>query len=235
VRFFAYSGLTDLTQAAEQTRASLALAAGWYHMIPSRVRAAFACGCAGLHASLLPRYRGGAPLSWAIIRGERDAGVSCFQLSDGVDDGPLFGQRKFSITETDYIGDVLCRAEEASLALVSDVVPGILDGTCQPYPQQGEPICMPQRTPDDGTIDWGAPAIEIARLVRAVSRPYPGARSSHDGQLVIIWRARPVTDELIRGVPGEWVERAGRPPAVVTGKGALEIEEAEWPGATGSC
>jgi methionyl-tRNA formyltransferase len=227
IRFFPYTSSDDLVAAAAETGAIAALFAGWYHMVPRQVRAAFPRGCVGVHASLLPRYRGGAPLNWAMLNDEPEAGVSLFALDDGVDDGPLYDQRRFAIGPCDYIADVIAAAEAATLSMIGETLPGILDGSRRPQPQHGEPSYFPQRTPADGAIDWRRPAREIARLVRSVSRPYPGARAMLDGASVIIWRGRAVDGPLPAGAaPGQIVRAASQDaPAVATGDGLLIIEE----------
>jgi methionyl-tRNA formyltransferase len=231
VPFVKYGGVDDIVRTASDTGAGAALIAGWYHMVPGRVRALFPLGCVGLHASLLPRYRGGAPLTWAILNGEPEAGASLFELGDGIDDGPVYAQRRFPIGPSDYIADVLARAEAASLDLVTEVLPPLLRGNLKPVAQEGEPSYGLQRRPSDGDIDWRRSAQEIARLVRGVSRPYPGARTTFNGQLLTIWRAR--TDAYaprVNGTPGQIACLNETPtPGVVTGDGVLWLEEVEGP------
>lgn len=227
--FKPYAAPEDIAQAARDTGAAAALVAGWYHMVPGRVRQLFQRGCIGVHASLLPRYRGGAPLNWALLNGDAEAGVSLYELTDGVDDGVLYGQRRFAIEPGDYIGDLLRKAEGVTLDMLTDAIPGILHGAAHGRPQEGVPSYSLQRQPSDGEIDWRRTAAEIARLVRSVSRPYPGARTALDGNPLIIWRAR-VADVApsVHGAPGQIVRLAELPvPAVVTGSGLLLVEELE--------
>jgi methionyl-tRNA formyltransferase len=229
VYFSEYAAADDVARAARETGAAAALAAGWYHHVPARVRVLFPRGCAALHASLLPKYRGGAPLTWALLNGDAEAGVSLFELSDDVDAGPLFDQRRFRIDADDYIGDLVQKAEAATLEMLDAALPAILTGDLRPRPQQGEPSYSLQRQPSDGAIDWRQPAAEIARLIRSVSRPYPGARTMLDGTLLTIWRAH--VAELappVHGAPGQVVNLRELPlPAIVTGAGLLLVEDVE--------
>lgn len=205
-----------------------ALFAGWYYMVGSDVRSLFERGCAGLHASLLPKLRGFAPLNWALLTGQSETGVTMFAFGDGVDDGPVYGQRRFAINAKDYIGDIVSRSSDACVELVKTLLPEIASGALEPQPQQGEASYGLQRFPEDGAIDWTRPADDIARLVRAVSRPYPGAYSHLDGRRIIIWRARPaLSAPAVYGVVGQ-IARLPRMenPLVVTGQGLVEIEEA---------
>ena len=99
------------------------LAAGWYYIIPKDILRIPDLGCGGIHASLLPRYRGGAPLSWAIINGERQTGVSLFYFAGGVDTGDIIGQKKISITERDTIQTVYKKAAKTALRLIEKYIP----------------------------------------------------------------------------------------------------------------
>ena len=231
VPFHVYSTPDDIARVAHDTGPAAALLAGWYHMVPARTRALFSRGCVGVHASLLPRYRGGAPLNWAMLNGDSEAGVSLFELTDGIDDGVLYDQRRFSIGEQDYIGDVVSKAEALTIQMLRDVIPVFLSGRAHGRPQQGPPSYSLQRQPSDGAIDWRRPAADIARLVRSVSRPYPGARTTLEGAHLVIWRAHVAADASpVHGIPGQIVRLDALPgPAVVTGDGLLVIEEVEGP------
>src|SRR5207237_408862 len=180
--------------------ADFGLAAGWYHFIPAAVRRRLDRGCAGLHASLLPKLRGGAPLSWAILTDQERTGVTLFELADDVDDGPIYGQRGFPIGPRARVAELVASAERASLELVSDCLPAIADGRLTATPQVGEPSYGLQRSPEDGWIDWRWPALEVDRLVRAVGRPYSGALTSLDGAVLHVWDVKPI-DILLPGSP----------------------------------
>jgi methionyl-tRNA formyltransferase len=229
IGYFAYARPDDILTARETTGTAAALVVGWYNMIPRRVREAFRLGCFGIHASLLPKYRGGAPLNWAILNQDCTAGVSFFELTEGVDDGLIFAQRSFLIDEDDYIGDLLSKAEAATLDVVSEVMPLLLHGISMGKPQEGEPSFSLQRQPSDGEIDWTKPATEIARLVRAVSRPYPGAFATLGGRRLTIWRASALLDApRVFGAVGQIIRLPTlRRPAVVTGAGLLMIDDIE--------
>lgn len=222
-----YSGAATIVDLAKETGADFGLAAGWYHMIPRHVRDVFAKGCAGLHGSLLPKFRGGAPLAWAILAGERKTGMTLFELGDGIDDGPIYGQRSFEIGPRARVGDLVVAAEAAALELIAECMPRIAKGTLAPRAQSGSPTYGLQRAPGDGRIDWHASAVSIDRLVRAVGRPYPGASTTFAGEDVLIWDAAPLSGVTIFGSPGQIAKVPEEPmPCVVTGDGVLVVHDA---------
>lgn len=223
-----YRNVDATIAALHRLQPRIGIAAGWYHRLPSKLRRIFGCGVLGLHASLLPKYRGGAPLNWALLQDERETGVSLFELTDDVDDGPLYGQRRFPIGPHDYIDDLVERANDAAVALLRKSIGGIVDGSLTPQPQSGTATYCLQRNPDDGIIDWTRPADEIERLVRATSHPYPGARTELAGTRIHIWRARYVqAAPTVLGRPGQIARLTNMSsPCVVTGSGLLAVEEA---------
>jgi methionyl-tRNA formyltransferase len=168
------------------------IVAGWYHMIPKTWRAL--APAYGLHASLLPDYRGGAPLVWAMINGETKTGISLFQMGDGVDSGPIAAQAEEYIRNDDTIDSLYARIEERGLALLRDALPAMANGTLT-LRSQDESKCrtLPQRSPEDGRIDWNQDCVVIDRFIRAQTRPYPGAFSTLNGNPIIIWAAQPHT------------------------------------------
>lgn len=168
----------------------LLVVVGWYYMIPASLRALAPLGCVGIHGSLLPKYRGGAPLVWALIEGEQEAGMSLFHFTDGVDDGDIVGQERFPIAPRDTIADLLIKGEAAAEQLIRECIPQMATGTAPRVPQDhAAATTWPQRRPDDGRIDWQWDAARIDRFIRAQTHPYPGAFTDIDGKRVRIWSA----------------------------------------------
>jgi methionyl-tRNA formyltransferase len=168
----------------------LILVLGWYYMIPKEIRKLARLGAWGIHASLLPKYAGGAPLNWAIINGEKETGVTLFRMEDGVDDGDIIAQKSFPIYLEDTINEVYQRATSASKEILRDILQDINDITYIPQDKSKIEI-YPQRKPEDGEIDLTKSAIEIYNFIRAQSNPYPGAFiRTFDGKKIIIEKAR---------------------------------------------
>jgi methionyl-tRNA formyltransferase len=222
-----YESAAELERLVAKGQFDVGLVAGWYHMLPRVIRERFPRGCLGVHASLLPQLRGGAPLNWALLSGARETGVSLFELGDGVDDGPLYGQRGFAIAERATIADLIALAESVTLDLVEDALPRVLRGELDSVPQTGTPSYCLQRTPEDGRIDWRRSASDIDLLVRAVGHPYPGACTELDGRDVYVWSAEPMRyGPAVFGTPGQIAslpEEAD--PCVVTGEGTLVLRD----------
>jgi methionyl-tRNA formyltransferase len=169
----------------------LIIVLGWYYMVPKRVRELAPLGTVGIHASLLPLYRGGAPLVWALINGEDRVGATLFYFSDGVDDGDIIGSFKVSVERKDTISTIYSKVTAGSIELLKEMIPKIANGTA-PRIQQDESLAthFPQRSPEDGEIDWSKNALDIFNFVRAQTKPYPGAYTYFRGKKLTIWEAR---------------------------------------------
>lgn len=179
---------------------------GWYHLIPADVLSA-GPRFFGIHNSLLPRYRGGAPLVWALMRGERMVGSTLFALGGGMDDGRVFLQVSTEVGEEDGIGDVLGAIEARFVAALADGWPAIVHGS-NPGSEQDHASATycAQRIPEDGRIDWRLTARQVHDFVRAQSHPYPGAFTHGPEGMVRIWRTR-VSPAAYCGTPGQVLER----------------------------
>jgi methionyl-tRNA formyltransferase len=211
---------------AAEHGAEFCLVAGWYHRVPRWLRERFTRGVVGLHASLLPELRGGAPLNWAILSGLSRTGVSLFELGDGVDDGPVYVQAPVAIGPRTTIGELARDIEEATLRLIRDALPLIMSGDLPACPQAGTATYGMQRVPEDGRIDWRQNAQQIDRLIRAISRPYPGAFTDLDGEIIRIWRAHPAATPSVLGTPGQIAHVSQHPtPGVLTANCLLILEE----------
>ena len=146
-------------------------------------------GAGGIHASLLPKYAGGAPLVWAMINGETQSGVTLFRLDSGVDDGDIIGQEAFEIGIDDTINEVYEKATKSSISLLMRTISQPISEVNY-VPQERELIeIWPQRNHEDGEIDWNWDVQGIKNFIRAQSKPYPGAWTIIEGKKIIIWQA----------------------------------------------
>jgi methionyl-tRNA formyltransferase len=212
---------------AGELGADLLVVAGWYHMVPAELRRRFTRGALGFHASLLPALRGGAPLPWAILSGASETGMTLFELGDGIDDGPIYGQRRIPVGPRTTVGELVAAAEAAALELVGECLPAIATGTLTARAQSGAASYGLQRAPEDGRLEWRRTAVELDRLVRAVGKPYPGAFAELDGARITIWNTDFRDAPEVWGTPGQICRIPEEPdPAVVTAAGLLVIREA---------
>ena len=191
-----------------------------FRMLPEAVWAMPPRGTFNLHAALLPKYRGAAPINHAIINGETETGVTTFLLDHDIDTGEILSQRRVPILPEDNVGTLYDRLMHIGAEEVVKTVRGLEEGTVTPRPQPDECPCpAPKLTPETGHIDWNRPAREIHNLVRGLS-PYPGAWTMLDGAKCKILKTMPLeTSEL---APAE-TSTTGKRLRVGTGNGDLEI------------
>lgn len=162
--------------------------AGWYHMIPRSIYSRYKV--AGLHASLLPRYSGHAPLVWSILNNEKEAGISLYRIAEGVDTGEIIGSRVTPILFGDDIATLYGRIQHLAIDMLQTELLPWARNAAQGF-QQDETLrtIMPPRTPLDGKLDWQGNALQIYNAVRAQSAPYPGAFTFLRGRRLGIERA----------------------------------------------
>ena len=172
-----------------------------FRILPKDVFAIPRLGSFNLHASLLPRYRGAAPINWAIIKGEKETGVTTFMLQEKVDTGGILLQVRIPIGAEDDAGSVHDKLAEVGAEIVLHTVRLLEQGKALPKTQddsQASPA--PKITKDDCRIRWDQSAHNIHNIVRGLS-PYPAAFTSHVGKVVKIYRTQ-VLDTASRGIPG---------------------------------
>lgn len=189
--------------------------------------------CINTHASLLPAYRGRAPLNWAMINGEKETGVTVHYINNGIDTGNIIIQKSVKIEESDYINDVLEKIKKVYSYIVVEAIELIENNMVKSIKQNlSEGFYCRKRTPADGQIDWRKPIRDIYNLIRAVSKPYPGAYTYYDNSKLIIWRA--VIDKEIsidnETNNGKIVETNYNGIVVKTNGGYLKITECESEG-----
>jgi methionyl-tRNA formyltransferase len=203
--------------------------AAFGQILPSQVLAIPPHGCLNVHASLLPRYRGAAPIAAAILAGEEQTGVTLMLMEEGMDTGPVLAQARCNIEPQDTTGSLSVKLAHLGADLLLETLPRWLDGQMTPQPQDDSLATYCQMiTKKDGLIDWSLPATDLWLRVRAY-HPWPGAYTYWRGKLLKVLHARPVTI-------GPSIEKSGRvislddKVAVVTGTDALLLEEVQLSG-----
>lgn len=186
-------------------------------------------GCVNVHASLLPRHRGAAPVAAAILAGDRVTGVTIMLMDEGMDTGPILAQAEEPVRADDTAGTLTARLAELGARCLLDTLPRWLAGEIEPQPQDGsQATYAPRVTKEDGLIDWSEPAEVIERKVRAFD-PWPGAYTYWQGRRLRIVRAGVVAGWCGADEPGTVLDTAYGP-AVATGGGALLLRELQLEG-----
>jgi len=223
----------------EQFAPEAVVIVGYGQIIPADLLELPRHGWINLHASLLPKYRGAAPVNWAIMRGEARTGVTTMRIDAGLDTGPIFLQREEPIRPDDTAVTLSERLAHIGAELMLETLRHIEAGTLTPRAQEhAQATKAPLLKKEDGCIDWRWKAVDIHNRVRGLV-PWPGAYTAFRGQLAHIWRAEPVEAAPVRGQapPGTLVVESGEP-YVVCGPVAnewLRLEEVQLAGRKRVC
>lgn len=219
------SNKKDFESTIDSLQFDIAIVVGWYWMISKKVLNKKNTLYLGLHNSLLPKYRGGAPLIWAILNREEQTGVSLFEINDKMDEGNVWGQEVIRLKKEDYISDVLEKLHKASKNLFSKVYSGILSSNITPTPQSHEMATYGGlRFPEDSQINWNEDAEKVYDLIRSVSHPYPGAYTIWNKKKLYIWKATPLNN-VYYGIPGQVLEVLNNKVLISCGKNTcIQIE-----------
>lgn len=226
------TGNRDLAEFVRLVTPTSVLVVGWYRIIDEDLLALVPGGFAGIHGSLLPRYRGHAPLVWSLINGDSTAGATMFKFDRGVDDGDIIDQVAFDLGPDDTIADVLGRTEAATVEMIDRSLHAFASGAVTLTPQDHEYASYAgMRRPEDGLINWARPARGVHDFVRAQTRPYPGAFSlTSEGAVVRVWRTAVFPFDY-SGVPGVVGHRVDGGVLVACGEGAVVVVDHSVDGA----
>jgi methionyl-tRNA formyltransferase len=184
-------------------------------------------GAWNVHASLLPRYRGAAPIQWAMIRGESKTGVCVMRMEEGLDTGPVAASLEEQIRDDDTAGMLAGRLASLGSRLLVETLPRIADGsvTLQAQDEAGATLAPPMKK-EDGYLELGAPAAEVSAQARGVD-PWPGATVLHLDEPMKVFGARVIDGQ---GTPGEVQGLVPQGLAVACGGGTVAFAELQFPG-----
>ncbi|MEQ5679804.1 bifunctional UDP-4-amino-4-deoxy-L-arabinose formyltransferase/UDP-glucuronic acid oxidase ArnA [Providencia rettgeri] len=178
-------------------------------------------GAFNLHGSLLPKYRGRAPINWALLKGESETGVTLHKMVAKADAGDIIAQEKVVITDTDTSLTLHAKVREAAEVLLDKTLPLIETGSYKAVAQdESQATYFGRRTAEDGLINWNDSAKDVNCLIRAVTEPYPGAFTYLGARKMVIWRARVLDDN--QGKPAGTV-LSSDPLRIACGQGAIEV------------
>ncbi|HET7842154.1 MAG TPA: methionyl-tRNA formyltransferase [Terriglobia bacterium] len=201
------------------------------HIIPPWMIALPRLGCINLHGSLLPKYRGAAPIPWAIVRGEQKTGVTTMKIDAGLDTGDMLLEREVEIGEDDTTPSLSLKLSTVGAGLMVETLHGLECGEIIPRPQDSSKATLaPLLKKEDGVIDWTGRAEEIARRVRGF-QPWPGAYTTFRGKKLHLWAAKPSTTPAPAGSEPSTLEAQGGELFIVCGDGTrLQVKELQLEG-----
>jgi len=220
----------ELRDALLASGAELAVVVAYGKILPAAVLDALPRGCINVHASILPRYRGAAPVQWAVIHGDPETGVAIMQLDEGMDTGPVLLERRIPIDPQETSGELLARLAPIGAAALLDAIAAISAGTARAVAQDhGAATHAPMLQKSDGLVDFARPAREVAARIRGVD-PWPGAQALHRGQIVKLFRATATPRPPGPEAPGTVIAIDDAGLHVACGQDVCVIREIQAPG-----
>jgi len=213
-----------------ELRPDVMVVAAFGRILPKVLLTAPRLGCINIHASLLPKYRGPAPIQWAIINAEKETGVTAMLMDEGLDTGDILLSKKTDISGEDTAASLYESLAGLGAELISETLQGLGTGRLKPVPQDpGQATYAPLLKKNDGRIDWTRSAGSLDAFIRGVT-PWPGAFTFYGDKRLKIFRAKPLQTD-IREAPGTVIPGFPGELRVMTGDGALSILEIQ--GASG--
>jgi methionyl-tRNA formyltransferase len=218
-------------QAVREAGADAMVVAAYGLILPRVVLDLFPAGCINVHASLLPRWRGAAPIQRALLAGDRETGISIMRMEEGLDTGPVYLMRTLPITPEDTAGSLHDKLAALGAECIVEALPGIADGSLpfRAQPETGVAYAA-KIAKEEAAIDWSAQAAAIDRHIRAFN-PFPGAASLLRGEAVKVWSARPAGANASGRVPGTVIAATADGIEVACGEGTLRLTELQRAGA----
>ena len=214
----------ELWKTLEGFGADMFVVAAYGRILPKEILSIPKYGCVNIHASLLPDYRGAAPIQWAVIDGRKETGITTMLMDEGLDTGDILRQYRIALAEDETGGSLFDRLAALGAEAILDTVRGIEDGSIVPVPQ-GETATpyAAMLTKEDGLADWTKDAETLERLIRGLD-PWPGVYSFLDGKMLKLWKAEVLPGSGGEAAPGA-VLSVKHGLDVQTGKGVLRITE----------
>lgn len=210
----------------------LILSVYYRNMIGTKILEMAPLGAFNMHGSLLPKYRGRAPINWAVLHGEPRIGMTLHRMVKSADAGAIVDQEGVSLSPRDTAEIAFRKVLPCARQVLARQIDALLAGQAHETPQDdSQATYCGGRKPEDGRIDWKQTSFQIFNLIRAVTDPYPGAFTEVGGARLMVWWAEPVSIATVnrRGRPGEVLSLD--PLVVASADGALELTRVEWRGA----
>ena len=210
-----------LRQWLSERQPDVAIVLAYGRILPPDVLTTPRQGCLNLHASLLPRHRGAAPIQWALMAGDSETGISLMQMDEGLDTGPVFSRHTIGIGATDDNGSLTNRLGQLAATVIVSDLPLVMSGQLTAVPQDSEVATWaPPLKHEDQLLNFAEPAIKLAGTIQGLS-PKPGAYTTHRARRLKVLQAQPC-DEPVVGPPGT-VKLSKHQIWVATGSGTLSL------------
>lgn len=224
----------DSVEALRALKPDLIVTAAYGQILPKSVLQLPEHGCINIHASLLPKYRGGAPIHHAVMRGEKVTGVTIMYMAEGLDTGDMISKIELPIEDSDTTGTLFEKLSYAGAELLKQTLPDLLQGRTKAIPQnEAEALYSPNIRREDELIDWSRPALAIFNQIRGLN-PFPGAYTLWNGETMKVWASRkPLgVSGMARGsqltsshVPGTVLSSTDDGIEIMTGEGTIRLTE----------
>lgn len=220
----------EFTKRLESLEADVAVVVAYGRILPLAVLEAPRAGCLNVHASLLPRWRGAAPIQWSIVHGDEETGVTLMQMDEGMDTGPVLAEASTRIEADDDAATLSERLSKMGAALLREELPRYVAGELTPKPQDDAAATMaPLLDKSDGRIQWNKPARAVHNQIRGMN-PWPGAHTVLGERQIKVHRAIATTLDPEGARPGEVIALDPEGILVACAEGTLEIQELQESG-----
>ncbi len=196
------------------------IVACWYQLILLKTLTELEKPIVGIHNSILPKFRGGSPLVWTILSGEKLFGYSVFEISEGLDDGKIYLQKEFLLESDMDVKTCMDIIQSSFISNLKNIVSDMINGISPTSQAKEEATYCSQRLPIDGLIDWNQTNLEIHNFIRSQSYPYPGSYSFLNGKKIIFQKSK-LIDDVCYGKPGQIYQLSKDGMTIVCSKNSL--------------
>ena len=221
-------------QAVEELRkynADIMVVIAFGQILPKEILEMTPYGCINVHASLLPSYRGAAPIQWAVINGDKESGVTIMRMDEGVDTGDMINKVIVPLNEKETGGSLFDRLSESGAKLLVETLPMLEDGSAvfEKQPEESTTPYAAMISKKMGELDWAKSATELERLIRGLN-PWPSAFSHLNGKTLKIWEASVEEENGEKKAPGTVLQADAKGFRIQTGEGILKIDTLQMEG-----
>ena len=226
----------EFIQVMKELNPDVIVVVAFGQIIPKEILHMPKYGCINVHASLLPAYRGAAPIQWAVINGDKESGVTIMRMDEGVDTGDMINKVIVPLNEKETGGSLFDRLSESGAKLLVETLPMLEDGSAvfEKQPEESTTPYAAMISKKMGELDWAKSATELERLIRGLN-PWPSAFSHLNGKTLKIWEASVEEENGEKKAPGTVLQADAKGFRIQTGEGILKIDTLQMEGKTNGC